>query len=215
MSRRTAKPSPVAGETVSIREQIVISALQLLDEEGTEAFSTRKLGTRVGIQAMSLYHHFPDRGAILDAAVDCMISEVVLPNVARIGWQRGLRQLALSYREMGHRHVLAVPLLAQRCPSSRNMTAFLDTLLGLLLKSGLSQAAAEGWLLIQRDYVVGSLMADHAAAHVLSSTEAAHSKSETARFALSAAAREKVFLKGFNAMLDAIETECAAQPRRA
>ena len=172
-----------------------------------DAFSTRKLGARVGIQAMSLYHHFPDRGAILDAAVDRMLGEVALPNVGKIGWRRGLKQLALNYREMGHRHVLAVPLLAQRCPSSPNMTEFLDTLLGLLLKSGLSQSAAEAWLFIQRDYVIGSLMADHAL-HVLS-TEAAAAKADSTRFAISAEARDRMFLKGFNAMLDAIETECA------
>ncbi len=205
MSRQPAKPSP-AGEAPSVRERIVVAALALLDEEGTDALSTRKLGARVGMQAMSLYHHFPDRGAILDAAVDRMLGELALPNVGKIGWRRGLKQLALSYREMGHRHVLAVPLLAQRCPSSPNMSAFLDTLLGLLLKSGLSQSAAEAWLFIQRDYVIGSLMADHTL-HVLA-TEATEAKPDSTRFAMTAEARDRIFLKGFNAMLDAIEAEC-------
>lgn len=208
MSRQAATPSTPAREAASVHEQIVVAALALLDEEGTDALSTRKLGARVGIQAMSLYHHFPDRGAILDAAVDRMLTEVTLPNVGKIGWRRGLKQLALSYREIGHRHVLAVPLLAQRCPSSPNMTAFLDTLLGLLLKSGLSQSAAEAWLFIQRDYVIGSLMADHAL-HVLA-MGAADAKTDSARFAMSAETRDRIFLKGFNAMLDAIETEVLA-----
>lgn len=208
MSRQAATPSTPAREAASVHEQIVVAALALLDEEGTDALSTRKLGARVGIQAMSLYHHFPDRGAILDAAVDRMLAEMTLPNVGKIGWRRGLKQLALSYREIGHRHVLAVPLLAQRCPSSPNMTAFLDTLLGLLLKSGLSQSAAEAWLFIQRDYVIGSLMADHAL-HVLT-MEAADAKTDSARFAMSAETRDGIFLKGFNAMLDAIETEVLA-----
>ena len=206
MSRQPNKPSSAA-EPSSVRERIVDAALALLDEEGTDALSTRKLGARVGIQAMSLYHHFPDRGAILDAAVDRMLAELALPNAGRIGWQRGLKQLALSYREMGQRHVLVVPLLAQRCPSSPNMTAFLDTLLGLLLKSGLSQSAAEAWLLILRDYVIGSLMADYSL-HVLS-LDAANAKTDSARFATTAQTRDRTFLKGFKAMLDAIETECA------
>ncbi len=193
------------GETASVREQIITSALALLDEEGMEAFSTRKLGARVGMQAMSLYHHFPDRGAILDAAVDRMIAEVQLPNIARVGWRRGLLQLALDYRTMGRRHILAVPLLGQRCPASPAMTGFLDTLLGLILKSGLPRAQAEAWLLILRDYVIGSLVADHSL-HTLSS-EAAGSNPGPARFALTAGARDKMFRKGFDAMLNAIEAE--------
>lgn len=203
MSRPAAKPS--AGETASFREQIIAAALALLDDEGAESFSTRKLGARVGIQAMSLYHHFPDRGAILDAAVDRMLAELELPDAGRIGWRRGLQQLALSYRAMAHRHMLAIPLLAQRCPTSPAMTAFLDTLLGLLLRSGLSQSAAEAWLLIQRDYVIGSLVADHAL--YVQSRETVNS---TPRFTLSADSRDKAFLKGFNALLDAIEAECGS-----
>ncbi len=210
MSRPAAKPAH-AGETAkSVRDEIVTAALALLDEEGAEAFSTRKLGTRVGMQAMSLYHHFPDRGAILDAAVDRMLGEVALPDVARASWRRGLQQLALSYRAMGHRHLLAIPVLAQRCPASPNMTGFLDTLQGLLLKSGLSRAAAEAWLLIQRDYVIGALVADHALC-LLAREAGGSERRGGARFSINAEAREKAFLKGFNAMLNAIETECASR----
>ncbi len=109
---------------------------------------------------------------------------------------------------MGHRHILAVPLLGQRCPASPAMTAFLNTLLGLVVKSGLPRENAEAWLLVLRDYVIGALVGDYSL-HTLSS-EVTSSNSGSARFVLSAGARDKMFKMGFDAMLNAIEGECGS-----
>lgn len=209
MSRRTAKP-PVKRETAALtREGVVLASLALIDEEGLDAFSTRRLGARIGVRAMSLYHYFPSREALLDAVVDRMIAEVALPNIEKVDWRRGLQRLAQNYRAMGHRHLLAIPLLAQRRPSSTTMEAFLDTLRGFLLRAGLSPQAAAVWLLIQRDYVIGSLMADFSS-HVLATEPSASTNTGTRMSAgpsLSTQARERAFMKDFNAMLDALVHE--------
>lgn len=204
---RPASPTSVAAQS---SERIISATLTLIEKDGFEAFSTRKLASSLGLKVMSLYHYFPSREALLDKAVDQMISEVPLPDIARVGWRQGLLRLARDYRAMGHRHLRAVPLLAQRCPSSPTMQMFLDTLSGLLLKAGLRPAAAAEWLLIQRDYVIGSLMADHAA--YLFANEPPASSGPTAgdnrrRVNLDDKDRERVFEKGFTAMLDAIERE--------
>ncbi len=218
MSRRSTKaPVPRRRATPS-REDIAQAALALIDDEGLDAFSTRKLGACIGLQAMSLYHYFPSREALLDAACERMITEVPLPDPRRAGWRRGIEELARQYRAMGHRHLRAIPLLAQRCPASPAMQGFLETLAGLLRKAGLSPAAAAEWLLIQRDYVIGSLMADHAA-QVLDSESApavpsnAHDQREALRLRVSGSrARERGFRKGFTAILDAIERERSRAP---
>lgn len=49
------------------QERIVDSALELLDEIGLEAFSTRRLASRLGIKNASLYWHFRNKDEILDA----------------------------------------------------------------------------------------------------------------------------------------------------
>lgn len=198
-------PAPAGGPAHS-GERIVEAALALIEQEGLEAFSTRKLASALDLKVMSLYHYFPSREAILDGAVDRMIAEVPLPSVARSGWRQGLLRLARDYRVMGRHHLRAVPLLAQRCPASAPMQAFLDTLGGLLLKSGLRPTAAAHWLLILRDYVVGSLVADHAAA-LLADELAAQGGPARNPMDLSERERARVFLKGYTAMLDAIERE--------
>lgn len=209
MSRLSGKV-PARGRGAALtREDIAQAALALIDDVGVEAFSTRKLGARLGLQAMSLYHYFPSREALLDAACDCMIQEVPLPDSPRIGWRRGIQVLARQYRAMGHRHLRAIPLLAQRCPTSPAMQEFLDALAGLLREAGLGPAAGAEWLLIQRDYVIGSLMADHAAQVLAQESRGAtqpdpHDLRATRHFR-DRQARERRFHKGLTAMLDAIE----------
>ena len=199
--------------TTPTREDIAQAALALLDDEGLDAFSTRKLGARIGLQAMSLYHYFPSREALLDAACDRMITEVPLPDPGRTGWRRGIQELACQYRAMGHRHLRATPVLAQRCPASPAMQGFLDALAGLLRRAGLSPAAAAQWLLIQRDYVIGSLMADYAAQVVVPESAPAAPpdrqdlREELRRRFSNSQTRERAFRKGLTAMLDAIERE--------
>ncbi len=64
MSRRPHRPALLSRQTTRPHEEIVTTALTFIEEEGLEAFSTRKLGARLGLQAMSLYHYFPSREAL-------------------------------------------------------------------------------------------------------------------------------------------------------
>ncbi len=59
------------GEGGKLRDDILAGATQLLEETGSEeAVTLRAVARRVGISAPSIYSHFPDRGAIVDAIVD-------------------------------------------------------------------------------------------------------------------------------------------------
>lgn len=58
------------------REKIVEKAIELLDSEGLEGLSMRRLGDALGVEAMALYHHFPNKDAILDSVAAAIIEEV-------------------------------------------------------------------------------------------------------------------------------------------
>ena len=49
---------------------IVAAAIELLDREGPDALTMRRLGAELGVEAMSLYRHVPSRDALLDALAD-------------------------------------------------------------------------------------------------------------------------------------------------
>ena len=53
------------GRAPLTREKIVEKALDILDADGVEGISMRRLGDALGVEAMALYHHFPNKEAIL------------------------------------------------------------------------------------------------------------------------------------------------------
>jgi AcrR family transcriptional regulator len=70
----TPHPSKNGREPLT-REKIVEKALELLDAEGVEGLSMRRLGDALGVEAMALYHHFPNKEAILDGVAARIIEE--------------------------------------------------------------------------------------------------------------------------------------------
>ena len=61
------------------RERVVRAAVALADEAGLEALSMRRLGQRLGVEAMSLYNHVANKDDLLDGMIDVVFSEIDLP----------------------------------------------------------------------------------------------------------------------------------------
>jgi AcrR family transcriptional regulator len=64
-------------EQSATSQQIYQSALRILETEGPQAVSMRRLAKDVGITAMAIYHHFPSRDALLGAVVDSEFEKLV------------------------------------------------------------------------------------------------------------------------------------------
>lgn len=115
-------------------DRILAAAVEVMDTEGPEALTMRRLGTQLGVAPMSLYRHVPNRDALLAAVVDHLFSKVEM--ALGQSWTETLYGLATAYRRMLLAHPRAVPLLA---------THPVDLELGLQLVSGLlEQFAAVG-----------------------------------------------------------------------
>jgi AcrR family transcriptional regulator len=95
------------------RDAIVDAALALVDEGGLEALSMRAIGGRLGVQAMSLYHHVPNKAALLDAVHERLILSIEL-DLGDEEWTQALRGLAHAYRALALAHPQAFVLLATR-----------------------------------------------------------------------------------------------------
>lgn len=62
------------------RDELFARALAIVDAEGLEALTMRRLAADVGVEAPSLYHHVPNKKALLDGVLVRMRSEVRLPD---------------------------------------------------------------------------------------------------------------------------------------
>lgn len=126
-------------------ERVRDGALRLIDREGIDAFSMRRLAAELQVEAMSLYRHAPGRDAILDAVVDYIASGVEI-DPDDPDWREQARRFALGLRAQIIAHpnvfslVLARPLttpLPRRGPAVLTTT---DQLLAVLRRAGLDDA---------------------------------------------------------------------------
>ena len=58
------------------RNRIAQVALTLIDEQGIDQLSMRKLGSVLGVEAMALYHYFRNKAELLDGILDIILADV-------------------------------------------------------------------------------------------------------------------------------------------
>ena len=120
------------------RTRILEAALRLIDAEGLDALSMRRLGSELGVEAMSLYHYFPSKDALLDGVVDEVLGEVPLPDPTRTDWADALREGFADFRRVMLAHPAVFPLVASRPPSTS------DAMRPIAIAFNLFQAAGFG-----------------------------------------------------------------------
>jgi len=107
-------PRTRGGQPTLSREQIVKAAIELLDAEGPSGLSMRKLGSRLGAGATSLYWHVTNKDELLELAVDEVIGEAYVPEAADTSWRIGLSIWANGMHSMLLRHPWVTGLLGTR-----------------------------------------------------------------------------------------------------
>ena len=102
------------------------AALDLIDAEGLEALTMRRLGQQLGRDPMALYRHTANRDDVLDGVVELVLSrlQVASPGAhdagrgsaaaVPAGWGEQLREVAHDYRRLALTHPHVVPLLVTR-----------------------------------------------------------------------------------------------------
>lgn len=149
------------------RERIVTAALALVDAEGLQAVSTRRLAAELGVSGPSLYNHFPTKDEILDAVADTVVNEVDLSMFeGPVEWRAALLAWARSYRAALTAHPHVVPLLAQgpgRRPTGLRMA---DAVFGALVRTGWPPAQATRVGALMRYFVTGSALGSFAGGFV-------------------------------------------------
>ena len=75
----------------------------MMSREGEVGFSVRKLGVSIGVDPMTVLHHFGSKDGLLRHIADRALATVVLP-LPSDDWRADLRNVAVAYRNLAHRH---------------------------------------------------------------------------------------------------------------
>ncbi|MFJ3979653.1 TetR/AcrR family transcriptional regulator [Streptomyces sp. NPDC090021] len=156
------------------RDRIVEAAGELVDAEGLEAVSTRRLAAALGVSGPSLYNHFRTKDEILDAVADAVSSRVDLSMFEGAGgsggagsadgqdWRGALRAWAHSYRDALADHPNLVPVLARgprRRPAGLRVA---DAVFGAMTAAGWPAAHATRIGALMRYFILGSAVGSFA-----------------------------------------------------
>ncbi|GAA1674481.1 hypothetical protein GCM10009733_084310 [Nonomuraea maheshkhaliensis] len=95
------------------REEIVRAALDLLDEEGIDGLSMRKLGAKLSAGATSLYWYVANKDELLELAYDETWGAIIVPDPEEAGWRETTSVLAHSMRQVMLRHPWIANLLGR------------------------------------------------------------------------------------------------------
>ena len=119
------------------RERVLRAAIELADAEGVDALTMRRLGQRLGVEAMSLYNHVANKEDVLAGMVDVLVGDI--PTVAPDpDWRTAMRAQAMGARALVVRHAGAPMLILSRRSMSPALTRYMDGATGLMLAGGLS-----------------------------------------------------------------------------
>jgi AcrR family transcriptional regulator len=138
------------------KREVVAKALEILDAEGMEALSIRRLGTELNINGASLYHHFANKDEILIAVARAVIREMSVPPVGDdpIEW---IVHISRSQRRVLLKHPQAIPLLSRGYLRITTLPAY-ETTTTLLASIGMSKAGLRVLLEAIEALIVGNVI---------------------------------------------------------
>jgi AcrR family transcriptional regulator len=125
------------------RAAVLANALEIIDSDGVEGLSMRRLGEAVGRDPMVVYRHVPNKAAVLDGVVEMVFEQLSL-DTTRPDWAAALRDLAHDFRDLACAHPNVVPLLVTRPLATplgmrpEGMLRQLEDVLALLTAAGFS-----------------------------------------------------------------------------
>lgn len=131
----------------------------MLSAEGEAAFSVRKLGAQLGVDPMTVLHHFRSRDELLRHVADRALATVELP-LPSGDWRRDLRSVAAAYRDLAHRNPRLFHLHFRFHATGPADHASSEVVYRALRRAGLPDAEAAGLGLAFYAFILGYALAE-------------------------------------------------------
>lgn len=144
------------------RRQVLSAALALVDRDGLDALSLRRLGAELGVDPMAIYRHVDGKDGLEAGLAELMWDEVARPDPGEDPLD-ALRRLARSLRDLFRHHPAAAPLILRCSSLPRSELELFRAYLDTLMRGGLAEPAA-----VLRPVVAYALGSGHTEATMLS-----------------------------------------------
>jgi TetR/AcrR family tetracycline transcriptional repressor len=153
-------PRPPAGsdQPALTRDDLVRAALVVLERDGLDALSMRRVAAELGLQAASLYWHVSNKEELLELLADAVFAGMDL-SATEGTWREQVRELAHRYRAHLRSRRDVPRLLAGRFVVGRHAAATMEHALGIFRAAGFTSGdAAAAMYLLSVNYVQGFVL---------------------------------------------------------
>ena len=140
------------------REAIVQAAVRLIERDGADAVSMRRVAAELGVGTMSLYNHVPNKAALLDGVAEYIMTDMSFAADPDADWRDQARGLARTFRAIARRYPRSVLVVITRQPRSDVGLAPVELALGAVRKAGFTDRTAVRLVRTFVSFVLGSLM---------------------------------------------------------
>jgi AcrR family transcriptional regulator len=123
------------------REHIVEAGLRLVDADGVDGLSLRRLAGELGVTPMAMYWHVRDRAELLDLIGERVLEAIEIPAPAG-DWRRQLRDVHRAMLRPLLDHPNAVELMVGRARFGAAGITLFERILAILRDAGLAPAEA-------------------------------------------------------------------------
>jgi AcrR family transcriptional regulator len=141
------------------KNAILDAAFDMLSREGEVGFSVRKLGARIGVDPMTVLHHFGSKDELLRRIADRALATIELP-LPSGDWRVDLRNVAAAYRNLAHRHPRIFHLHFRFHATGPADHASSEVVYRALRSTGLPDAEAAGLGLAFYAFILGYALAE-------------------------------------------------------
>lgn len=194
------------------RDAVFRAAQAIIDERGLEACTMRAVAADLGVEAMSLYWHVPNKDALLDGVIELMLAEVDAVELPDGDWTTTLRMGGRAFRRvvLGHRN--ALPLLASRpLPAYVTAGGLAEESIRVLEAAGFDRRTAIRAVRLLSRYVMGFTLAERGPGSAPPPASGSPALDELLR-AVAAEDPEELFEFGLETLLKGLEGWRGAPP---
>jgi AcrR family transcriptional regulator len=154
---RTQRPGRSRERTTV--DEIVATAVRIIDADGLDALTVRRLASELGVAAMTVYSYVSSKDELLDLVVDGVAGDIALPP-AEGDWRERAEALAHSLRTALLAHPEGARLISERPIQSPNAFRIFDAGLGIFRDAGFPDEQAADAYFAFGNYVMGSVAQD-------------------------------------------------------
>ncbi|MFI7421402.1 TetR/AcrR family transcriptional regulator [Nonomuraea sp. NPDC049684] len=140
------------------RPRIVAAAIDLIEREGADAVSMRRIAAELGVGVMSLYNHVPNKDALLNGVAESVLSGIEFTDDPDAHWTDRVRAQARAFRQIAHHHPRSTMVVVSRQLHSHAGLLPVERALATLRGAGFDGPDAVRMLRMFIAFIVGSLL---------------------------------------------------------